>query len=182
MGLRRKSWKNCCWLSDMIRLFAAFWFVPLFYQAHNNGEGMLLSELTNLHHVLCLSLWAPARLFLLMLLLWSVRIHRLVKGCCGLLPLWVRQLQSSCFCQCTIWWNPWIFSILQTRAKYFSRVGFLAMHSISICLATTLESVQRMHLWIPMTLNLRSPIRIASYSAMLLVHLSVSLLNCNLAT
>jgi hypothetical protein len=33
------------------------------------------------------------------------------------------------------------FSILLTRDRYFLRVGFLAMHSFSICPATTLESV-----------------------------------------
>jgi hypothetical protein len=38
------------------------------------------------------------------------------------------------------------FSILQTRAKYFSRVGSLAMHSFSICPTTSLESMRRMHL------------------------------------
>jgi hypothetical protein len=38
------------------------------------------------------------------------------------------------------------FSILLTRCRYFSRVGSLAIHSFSICLATTLEYVQRMHL------------------------------------
>jgi hypothetical protein len=38
------------------------------------------------------------------------------------------------------------FSILLTRAKYFSRVGSLAIHSFSICSATTLESMRRMHL------------------------------------
>jgi hypothetical protein len=31
------------------------------------------------------------------------------------------------------------------RPKYLSRVGSLAMHSFSICTATTLESVWRMH-------------------------------------
>jgi hypothetical protein len=36
--------------------------------------------------------------------------------------------------------------ILLTRARYFSRVGSLVIHSFSICSATTLESVQRMHL------------------------------------
>jgi hypothetical protein len=38
------------------------------------------------------------------------------------------------------------FSILLTKARYFSRVGSLAIHSFSIYPATTLESVQRMQL------------------------------------
>jgi hypothetical protein len=38
------------------------------------------------------------------------------------------------------------FFILLTRDRYFSRVGSLAIHSFSICPATTLESVRRMHL------------------------------------
>jgi hypothetical protein len=33
------------------------------------------------------------------------------------------------------------FSILLTKARYFSRVGSLTMHSFSICPATTLEFV-----------------------------------------
>jgi hypothetical protein len=37
-------------------------------------------------------------------------------------------------------------SILLTRARYFSKVSSLAMDSFSICPATTLESVRRMHL------------------------------------
>jgi hypothetical protein len=38
------------------------------------------------------------------------------------------------------------FSILLTNSRYFLRVGSLARHSFSICPATTLEFVQRMHL------------------------------------
>jgi hypothetical protein len=49
------------------------------------------------------------------------------------------------------------FSILLTKARYFSRVGSLAMHSFSICPATTLESMRRMHLCTPMALCFRSP-------------------------
>jgi hypothetical protein len=100
------------------------------------------------------------------------------------------------------------------RPKYFSRVGSLAMKSFSIYHATMLESVQRIHfwtpmalnlrsslamksffiypatmlesvqrihLWTPMALNLRSPDSMASYSTMLLVHLSDLMLNCILA-
>jgi hypothetical protein len=37
-------------------------------------------------------------------------------------------------------------SNLLTRARYFSRVGSLAIHYFSICPATTLEFVWRMHL------------------------------------
>jgi hypothetical protein len=48
-GLRWKSCTNHCRLSDMIRLFAAFWFVPLCCWSRNNGGGTLLSELTNIH-------------------------------------------------------------------------------------------------------------------------------------
>jgi hypothetical protein len=40
-------------LSDMILLFIALWYVPLCYHARNNGRGTLLSELANLHPVLC---------------------------------------------------------------------------------------------------------------------------------
>jgi hypothetical protein len=56
-----------------------------------------------------------------------------------------------------------------------------SMHSFSICPATTLDYVRRVHLWTPIALNLQSPSNMASYSAMLLVHLSASLLNYNLA-
>jgi hypothetical protein len=35
----------------MIKLFAAFLFVQLWCQVHNNGRGTPLSELTNLHPV-----------------------------------------------------------------------------------------------------------------------------------
>jgi hypothetical protein len=38
------------------------------------------------------------------------------------------------------------FSILLTKARYLSRVGYLAIHSFSICPVTTLESVRMMHL------------------------------------
>jgi hypothetical protein len=55
------------------------------------------------------------------------------------------------------------------------------MHSFSICPATTLESVRRIHLLMLMACNLRSPNKVALYSAILLVHLSIPLLNTNLA-
>jgi hypothetical protein len=38
------------------------------------------------------------------------------------------------------------FSFLLTKARYFSRVDSLTMHSFSIYPATTLESMRRMHL------------------------------------
>jgi hypothetical protein len=41
------------------------------------------------------------------------------------------------------------FSILLTRARYFSRVGSLAMHSFSIWLESSFESVLRMHVLDP---------------------------------
>jgi hypothetical protein len=93
---------------------------------------MLLSELAN-------------RLFLLMHLLWSVRIHQLVKGCCGLLP---SRISFGVLISVTVLDGETLefFSILLTRANYFLRVGSLTMHSFFICPATTLESVQRMHL------------------------------------
>jgi hypothetical protein len=37
-------------------------------------------------------------------------------------------------------------SILPTIDRYFLRVGYLAIHSFSFCLGTTLESMRRMHL------------------------------------
>jgi hypothetical protein len=74
-------------------------------------------------------------------LLWYARIHRLVEGCCG-----------YCLCE-FISFRVLVsvnvldgealekISILLTRAKYFSMVDSLAMHSFSIYSATTLESV-----------------------------------------
>jgi hypothetical protein len=50
------------------------------------------------------------------------------------------------------------------------------MQSFSICLAITLESVFNVQLWTPMAHNLRSPNSTTSYSAILLVHLSVSVI------
>jgi hypothetical protein len=62
------------------------------------------------------------------------------------------------------------FSILLMRAKYFSRVSSLAMHSFYIWLETTIESMQSMHVWTPMALNLWIPSSMASYSTMLFMH------------
>jgi hypothetical protein len=56
------------------------------------------------------------------------------------------------------------------------------MHSFSILLAITLEFVFSMQFWTPIARNLRSPNSIASYSAMLLLHLSASAVNCKRAT
>jgi hypothetical protein len=63
------------------------------------------------------------------------------------------------------------------KVKYFLRVSSLAIHSFSIWLETTFESILRTHHWTPTALSLQSPNSMASYSAMLLVHLSVSLVN-----
>jgi hypothetical protein len=163
----------------VLDLFAASLFAQLWYRARNNGEGTPLSELANLYLVLCWWPLALARLFLSTHLIWFAGKCQPVKACCGVAPLPVHRHRYSCFCVYTLQWNPWIFSIFLTRARYFLRVGSLVMHSFSICPVTTLEFVQRIHLWTPMTLNFWSPVRIASYSAMLLVHLSASLLNCN---
>jgi hypothetical protein len=71
------------------------------------------------------------------------------------------------------------FSILQTTARYLSRVSSLAMHSFSIWLAITLESIFRVQHWTPIAHNLRRPSNTAAYLAMLLLHLSISTTNCN---
>jgi hypothetical protein len=68
-------------------------------------------------------------------------------------------------------------SILQTSSRYLSSVLSLAMHSFSIWLAITLESIFRMQRCTPNACNLWRPNSIASYSAMLLLHLSASALN-----
>jgi hypothetical protein len=52
------------------------------------------------------------------------------------------------------------------------------MHSFSIRLAMTLESVLRMQVGTPMAHSLRSPSNTTSYSAILFVHLYVSFVNC----
>jgi hypothetical protein len=59
--------------------------------------------------------------------------------------------------------------------------GVTTIHSFSILLETTFESVRSTHVWTPMALNLRCPSNMTSYLAMLFVHLSASLVNCNLA-
>jgi hypothetical protein len=70
-----------------------------------------------------------------------------------------------------------LLSILWTRARYFSSVGSLVMHSFSIYPDTTFESMQSTHVWTPIALSLQRLSRMASYSAMLSVHLSISLVN-----
>jgi hypothetical protein len=62
-------------------------------------------------------------------------------------------------------------------AKYLSKVASLAMHYFSIWLAITLESVFSVQFWTPIARNLRNPNNIASYSAMLLLHLSIYAVN-----
>jgi hypothetical protein len=61
--------------------------------------------------------------------------------------------------------------------QYLSKVVSLAMHSFSIYPTITLESVFDTQLWTPITHSLRSPSNTTSYSAILLVHLSMSLVN-----
>jgi hypothetical protein len=53
------------------------------------------------------------------------------------------------------------------------------MHSFPIWLATTLEFVFSVQYWTPIAHSLRRPSNIVSYSAMLLLHLSVSAMNYN---
>jgi hypothetical protein len=48
-----KSCTNHYPLFDMLKLSAASLYAQLWYRAHNNGEGTPLSELTNLHLILC---------------------------------------------------------------------------------------------------------------------------------
>jgi hypothetical protein len=71
------------------------------------------------------------------------------------------------------------FSILRTGANYLSRVLSLAVHSSSSWLSITLESVFRMQCWTPIAHNLQRPSSTTSYSAMLLMHLSASAMNCS---
>jgi hypothetical protein len=63
-------------------------------------------------------------------------------------------------------------------AKYLSKVPSLVMHSFSIWLAIILESVLNMQFWTPIARNLRRPNITASYSAILLLHLSFFAVNC----
>jgi hypothetical protein len=68
----------------------------------------------------------------------SKRIHLWPMVFFGPQPLLTRQFWSSCFYQYALLWNPLnIFFILLMRAKYFSRVGSLVMHSFPIGLETT---------------------------------------------
>jgi hypothetical protein len=62
-----------------------------------------------------------------------------------------------------------------TRARYFSKVGSLVMYSFSIYPDMTLESVRSTKVCPPMAHNFWRPNKMASYSMMLLVHLSVPL-------
>jgi hypothetical protein len=71
-------------------------------------------------------------------------------------------------------------SILQTTARYLSNVSSLAMHSFSIWLAITLESIFRIHRWTPIA-RLWRPSNTALYSTMLLLHVFASALNYTLA-
>jgi hypothetical protein len=66
------------------------------------------------------------------------------------------------------------FSRLWMTVRYCMSTGSSAEYSFSIWPATTLESVLIMHVVTPRAHNLRSPRMTASYSAMLLVHLSNS--------
>jgi hypothetical protein len=72
-------------------------------------------------------------------------------------------------------------SILQTVARYHSSVSSLAMHSFSIWSAVTLETIFRAQFWTPIARNLWRPNNTASYSALLLLHLSASAMNCSCA-
>jgi hypothetical protein len=71
------------------------------------------------------------------------------------------------------------FSILRIAARYLSRVSSLAMHCFSIWLAITLESIFIIQCWIPIARNLRRPSNTASYSAIFLMQLFVSAVNCS---
>jgi hypothetical protein len=63
-------------------------------------------------------------------------------------------------------------SRLRIAVRYCMSTGSFAEYSFSIWPTTTLESVLIMHVVTPRARNLRSPRMTASYSAMLLVHLS----------
>jgi hypothetical protein len=62
--------------------------------------------------------------------------------------------------------------------KYYSKVASLVMHSFSIWLVITLESIFSIQFLTLIARNLRSPNSTTSYSTMLLLHLSVSAVNC----
>jgi hypothetical protein len=64
---------------------------------------------------------------------------------------------------------------------YLSNISSPAIHSFSILLAITLEYVFRIQRWTPIACNLRRPSNTASYSALLLLHLSASPLKYSLA-
>jgi hypothetical protein len=64
-------------------------------------------------------------------------------------------------------------------ARYLSSVSSFAMHSFSICPVITLKSIFRTQHWTPIAHNLRRPSNTAWYSAMLLLHLSASMVNCS---
>jgi hypothetical protein len=67
-------------------------------------------------------------------------------------------------------------------ANYLSKVASLAMYSFSIWLTVTLEYVFNIQFWIPIAHNLRMLSNTASYSTMLLLLLSVSVVNCKHTT
>jgi hypothetical protein len=70
-------------------------------------------------------------------------------------------------------------SVFQMAARYLSNVSSLTMHFFSILLATTLESIFRVQHYTPIAHNFQKPSSIASYSTMLLLHLSASAVNCS---
>jgi hypothetical protein len=71
--------------------------------------------------------------------------------------------------------KPWnCFSRLHIVHRYCKRTGSRATKSFSIFPVTSLESVFTMHVLTSSALSLWSPKMTAPYSAILLVHLSVS--------
>jgi hypothetical protein len=135
-----KSCTNHYPLFDMLELFAASLFAQLWYRARNNGEGTPLSELANL-----MTLGSGSIVFIDA----SGMICRKTSVGKGVLRAAAFASSSaSVFLFLSIYFTVKhlkFFSILPTKARYFLRVGFLAMHSFSICPATTFEPVRRMH-------------------------------------
>jgi hypothetical protein len=77
-------------------------------------------------------------------------------------------------------WHPWQYFSSVASLEIFFQCDIPGDALFSVWTAITLESLFMMQLWTPMARNLWSPKSKVSYSAILYVHLSVSLVNCSL--
>jgi hypothetical protein len=123
---------------------------------------LVLQVLSSLLLVQCLPFLALARLFLLRDLRWLGKIHSVVaRFLCGSLGYLI------CF---YVLFSFYMFNYESLK---------VIIHSFLIWLAITLESMFSVQYWTHIARSLRRPNSIASYSAMLLLHLSTSTVNCS---